>query len=148
MILLVSCNGNLPEQKHEVSHKYTMTLDILDDLTTVGLRTSVKYYNKAENGLNELKFRLYPNSYKEDSPACAYFSQLSKYGGIRVNQVSVGGGQVSYDAVGTVLSVALASPLQPKEEIEISIDCTLGIPESDLRLGLHNNVLRLAHFYP
>ena len=148
LMLLVACNDKLSEQKQEVLQKYAIVLDISEDLLTAELRTTISYYNDTENDLNEIKFRLYPNTYQEDSPTCAYFSQLSKYGEITINEVSIAGVPATYDAVETVLCVALASPLPPQKEIEISINCTLDIPESDLRLGLHNNVLRLAHFYP
>lgn len=117
-------------------------------MQTARLKTAIKYTNNTGTQLDSIKFRLYANAYRSDSTSCAYFSKLVRYGGIDIASVAINGEDAAYEVESTLLSVTLGQPLAAGNEILINIDSNLTIPQSDLRLGLYNGVLKLANFYP
>lgn len=147
IVCLFACNGKKTRPETALS-KYNMELQIADNLETVGMKQTLSFTNNTGIELNEIKLRLYPDSYKADSKSCAFFTKLAKYGGITMSGVSVGGAAASYEAKETVLTVALPSPLPAGDKTEIYMESTLDVPKSDLRLGLSNGVLKLCNFYP
>lgn len=147
VLALASCSKRGIDSPQGLN-QYSIKIDLAEDLQTARIKTAIKYTNTTGAELDVLKFRLYPNAYRSDSAGCAYFSKLVKYGGIDVASAAVNGDTAAFDVSATVLSVTLGQPLAAGKEALVSLDCNLDIPQSDLRLGLYNGVLKLANFYP
>ncbi|HOB64516.1 MAG: M1 family metallopeptidase [Clostridiales bacterium] len=151
VVALSACSGkktdDIPKGDKELN-KYSIEIDLEDNLLSARLKTSLSYTNNTGGELNELKFHIYPETYRKDSATCAFFSKLSAYGGIDILSVAANDALTDFEAQGTILTVKLPSPLPGGEKVTISIDSGLSVPKSDLRFGLNSNVLRLANFYP
>ncbi len=114
------------------------------------------YYNDTDNEINELKFNLFGNAFRQDaqySPvseayaAKAYYSGKS-YGGMTVESVencsawNVGGEDEN------ILSVTLISPVYPEQTASVKISYTLNLAKVNHRTGVTKNTVNLGNFYP
>ena len=118
---------------------YSINFNIADDLYHINGSESVIYTNAEDVVLNEIKFRLFPNILG---------------GEMHVDEVNAGGEIIvpNYTLNDSLLTVPLKQPLQPKENITLSMDFTVSVPQSvELNYGVQayfDNVLALAHAYP
>lgn len=145
---LYACNRKDTEPAGAENNKYTLEIDVADDLKSATLRESISYTNATGTELKEIKLRVYPEAYGKDSVACAYFTKLQRYGGIEVARVAADGADIAFTVEGTVLTCTLATSLGAGGKITLYIESSLTVPESNLRLGLAGGVLSLSNFYP
>jgi len=114
------------------------------------------FYNSTGEEQNVLRFNLYPNAYREDAvykcvssvfKAKAYYAGKS-YGGISISGIS---GAASYEVGGedkNILYITLSSPVPAGGKDKIGIDFTVTLPKVNHRLGIGENTVALADFFP
>ncbi len=120
----------------------------------------VEYKNNAEQDLNELKFHLYPNAFREEAEKtkCVNSTQFSRAypngfseGGININAVAVNDKNVEYAVTGdekNILSITLEDALRPNNIVCVDIKFDLIIPNCAHRFGYSENTLNLGNWYP
>lgn len=146
IVLCVSCVGKENENINNIS--YTMNL-VLEDNTIEGQQI-VSIHNTYIEGLDKVVFNLYANAYSEKTVDKAYTGKLTKYGGIEINAAKVDGiacKNYTLSENGQILTVPIPA-LALEKSVEIMLEYTVTIPESNLRLGIKNNSYNLANFYP
>ncbi len=146
IVLSVACSGKDGEEINNIS--YTMNL-VLEDNTLEGQQL-VSITNTYMEGLDNLVFNLYANAYSESTVDKAYASKLTKYGGIDIDSITVGGvvcKNFKLSENGQTLTVPMPA-LALNDSIDIVMEYTVTIPESNLRLGIKGNSYNLANFYP
>lgn len=114
------------------------------------------YYNSTGSEQSVLRFNLYPNAYRSGAVyKCvstvfkdrAYYSGES-YGNITINGVS---GALTYEIGGedeNILYVTLSSPVAAGGRAEIGMDFTVTLAKVNHRLGIGENSVSLADFFP
>ena len=122
--------------------QYQIDLEIAPDLKSYSATQVVTYTNVETATLNEVYFRLFPNS-------PAYGGQL-KIESLRANGVDV---TPVYELDNTALRIDLAQPLKPDEAIEFELAYSVQVPTEDVvqgynQFGLHDGILTLPNFYP
>lgn len=126
---------------------YDMKLSLTENVIT-GEQT-VRYKNIYVDGLGQTTFHLYANAYNEDAANPAYTTELSSYGGIEIDSVSVNGNPAEY-----VLSedkeymTVSHEALKKGDEISFVINYRTTVPEGNLRLSTLNGAYTLSGFYP
>ena len=167
MLLLMSvaicagCQGT--NQLEEVSAKLT-NYDIVATLDyenkTISAEEKVFYRNNTEQDLNELKFHLYPNAFREtaDKTKCVNATQFSRAypngfseGGIDINSVSIAEKRAEYAITGdenNILSITLEDAVRPSSVVCLDIKFGLKIPNCAHRFGYAQNTLNLGNWYP
>lgn len=140
----------------ETNSQYNLTAEYFPEERKLSARMNFTYYNDTENALNELKFELYPNAYREGAKyrpisslyeKSAYYNGES-YGGIEIAAVE---GAASYEVCGedeNILSVSLVAPVYPEERVQLNLSFTTTLAEVNHRLGVGEHAVNLAHFYP
>lgn len=125
------------------------------NLTVTGV-ADVDFFNSTENELNDLKFNLYGNAFREDSAfppvsqsyqARAYYDGAS-YGAMEITNVE---GCAGWDVEGedeNILIVNLLQPVYPDERVQIKISYTLKLAKVNHRTGVTQNSVNLGNFYP
>ena len=147
--LTCGCTDNNSEFDGKKSF-YRMTLTINEELSTIKLKEEVTYYNDSDVEIEEIKFHLYANAYRKEAIKVAYFDMLTRYGGITINNVTVDGVQCGTPNITNeqMLSVKCLTPLKPNEKVNIGLDCTIDVPQVNLRFGEWGDNVNLANFYP
>lgn len=152
-----ACDNN--SNLSDTISSYEITAEYNDDNKTITAKMNVNYKNVSESILNEVCFHLYPNAYRDGatySPiaaakmAEAYPNGVS-YGGITITELNVNSEISDVVIAGSdenILKVALPKSLYPSQDVDISIDFTVTIPNVRHRLGYHNSVINLGNWYP
>lgn len=146
---LTACDTPSARSRYRIEAEYD------EAAQTLTAQMTVNVVNEWDNALSEVKFSLPMNAYREGakySPvsstyyAAVYYDGAS-YGGIAISSVSGG----SYEIAGedeNSLNVTLEKPLYPDECAEISVQFTTTLPKANHRLGVGENAVNLANFYP
>ena len=136
--------------------RYTMALALSPETRTLTGEMTVDVFNGWDNAREELSFQLWANAYREGAlhapvselyaPAAYYAGE--SYGGIAVEEVQ---GARSFAVTGedeNILRVVLEEPLYPDERVSLSVCFTVTLAEVNHRLGIGENAVMLAGFYP
>lgn len=127
-----------------------------DGANMLNCQTEFTFYNDTENEIDELKFNLWGNAYREDatykpvseaSASEAYYAGAS-YGDMSVENVD---GCQSWGVCGddeNILSVKLSSPVYPEEKTSVTITSVLNLAKVNHRTGITANTVNLGNFYP
>ena len=115
----------------------------------------VKVVNNTQNTLDKIPFVLYGNAFAEGAeikpvsdlfaPACYYGGE--SYGGMEIAGVE-GATSFAVTEDGSTLTAYLAEPLYPDESVTLCVDYTLTLAKANHRLGVGENCVNLAYFYP
>ncbi|GEM_PF-647717 len=136
------------------------TIDV-DQKKIIALQV-VTFANNSPEALSELYFHVYPNrhySTKEKEFLTRYASyfhadafpegfQISLF---QIQSVEQDKNLLKFFIEGedqTVLKVSLMKPLKPGEKAQITMEFNLTIPHAYGRLGQHEGVMALSHWYP
>ena len=161
-VLVFSLTGcKTKDELSEISlflSNYNISLELNDDMTASASLT-LDYINSYETALDEIKFHLYPQFFKEGATDCvvsrtklndAYPNGMS-YAEFEVTRVQVENidSQIVYnEEYNSILNVELNNTLLPNERIEIIIDYTFSLPNCEHRFGYGENTINIANFYP
>lgn len=134
------------------------TLDY--DNKTLNATENIRYINKSNSDLHEIKFHLYPNAFRQDATiykatnetqnARAYPNGFSA-GNITIFSVKQGERETDFAISGedkNLLSVPLDSVLRSGGVVAIQIAFNLIIPNCNHRFGYGTNTLNLGNWYP
>ena len=161
VFLFAGCGdvGILDSASKNVS-EYQIVANLDYENKTLTATENVKYYNNSGNDLNEVKFHLYPNAFREDaekykavSPtqsSRAYPNGFSE-GNITIQSVNVTQKNTDFVISGedkNILSVPLDSILKNNSVVEIEIKFQILIPNCNHRFGYGENTLNLGNWYP
>ncbi len=131
-----------------------------DDVTKiVSAVLTCEYKNDNEAVLEQLKFHLYPNAYRENAKNKLVSSNLItyaykngySYGHIEVKSVKVNGDAVAYEISGTdndILIAPLSTQLYPDEKVSVEIEFETKLANIWHRLGYGDNTVNLNNWYP
>ena len=165
LVLIVGLSCVACKKKDNISEisKDLTNYEISLDLDTVSLSAeaslSLDYINSSEDKLNELKFHLYPQFFKENATDLVVSSTKLNdaypngmdYSEFEVERVRVSGQdktvqyQGEYDGI---LVVPLSNALLPDERVDIFIEFSFQLPNCEHRFGYGENTINLANFYP
>jgi aminopeptidase N len=118
-----------------------LRLAVTEEAATLSGHETVFYTNRAALSLNTIVFRLFPN--------------LDSYGGaLEVANVTLGGVPVttSQDVTGSVLTLALPTPIRPGEQVKLDLDFTTTVTADEWALygqfSYLDGLLALPQAYP
>jgi aminopeptidase N len=122
--------------------RYQIDLTIAPDLRSYTATQLVTYTNAETTPLNDVYFRLFPNSE-------AYGGQMT-ITSLRVNGQDA---KPVYELDNTAMRVELAQPLQPGQSIGFELAYKANVPTEEVeigynRFGLHDTILTLPGFFP
>ncbi len=114
------------------------------------------YYNSTDNELNDLKFNLFGNAFREGArfkPVSETYKNRAYYdgesfGGMEIQNVENCAG---WDIVGedeNILVVNLLTPIYPQDTVDLKISYTLTLAKVNHRTGITENTVNLGNFYP
>ncbi|MGN0823126.1 MAG: M1 family metallopeptidase [Candidatus Gallimonas sp.] len=142
--------------EHTERSRYVMYLDYSPETRTLSARMTLDFYNDTDNALNELKFELYPNAYREGAkyrPVSELYEPAAYYDGESYGNIEIAGveGAAEYAVCGeddNILSVGLTAPVYPDERTTLEMNFTTTLARVNHRLGAGENTVNFAHFYP
>lgn len=135
---------------------YSIDCSYDDENGVLTAHMDFSYYNSTGDEQSVLRFNLYPNAYRKGAVyKCvstvfkdrAYYSGDS-YGDITINNIS---GALTYEIGGedeNILYVTLSSPVSAGGRAEIGMDFTVTLAKVNHRLGIGENTVSLADFFP
>lgn len=149
VVALASCGKNHGESS------YSLSLEFVPNESKLYGEMEVAFSNTTQNTIDELKFQLYPNAYREGavySPVSELYSSAAyydgkSYGGIEIASVSEGTYQIGGKDE-NILCVKLADTLYPDETTALTIKFEVTLPHVNHRLGIGARTVNLANFYP
>lgn len=139
--------------------KYTITAVYDADERTLSAEMELNYKNDTDNALNELRFHLFGNAYRQGAKYApiavqyyhkAYYDGVN-YGGTTVTAAAVNGEAVAYTVGGedeNILIVPLAESLFPDERVAVTVVFTVKLAKANHRLGVGKNTVNFGNFYP
>ena len=140
-------------------NNYTIDLDVDIENMIVKGNELLKYTNRNETIVDYLIFHLYPTAFSEDANIKPY-SSLSEarcfpngvsYGDIEIINVKENGKSAKHEIIGEdndKLKVCLDKSLGISDNVEISIEFILEIPNCTHRFGYYGDNINLGNFYP
>ncbi len=135
---------------------YAIDAEYFPETRTLSADMRVDFVNTATVPLEEIKFELWANAYRENATyrpvselfkSSAYYAGES-YGGIEITGIAgaktfrIGGEDAN------ILSVTLQDPLEAGECASVEISFETQLAEVNHRLGVGKNTVNLANFYP
>lgn len=137
--------------------KYDIFVIYDEDNRTLTGSVELDYFNDTENELNDLKFNLYGNAYREGAlfapvsatyETSAYYGGKS-YGGMEITNVENCGGWTVAGEDENILVVNLTAPLYPDERVTVKVSYTLTLANVNHRTGVTSaGTVNLGNFYP
>ena len=162
-ILLVVCAAVLTlgisacvKDKNKGVSAYDIFAIYDDEAQTLTGTVDFDYYNATENEINELKFNLYGNAFREGAtytPVSKTYENKAYYGGKSYGGMEITGVEncASWTITGedeNVLTVNLTEPVYPEQRVEIKISYTLKLAKINHRTGVTRDTVNLGNFYP
>ena len=126
---------------------------------TLSTSQTINYKNRAGVPLNEVKFHIYANAYREDAEnppveddeVPQAYPNGKNFGGITIEKTAVNGIETTFQTQGeddTILYVPLGKPLEAGKNVKIDIDYVVTLANIKHRLGWTDDAVNLANFYP
>jgi Peptidase family M1 domain len=148
-------NGQPGENYWMNAADYTIDAVLYPDTREVRGSETVSYLNNSPNTIDRLVFHLRQNLHAEG----AVRNRPQKLtGGFQINSAAVNGQAVSestgrddpgYRINGTVMTIPLATPLEPGERISASFDWEFEVPEAGApRIGTDGEMFFVGYWYP
>lgn len=120
---------------------------------------TLDYFNDTDNALDQLKFNLYLNAFREGakySPIAAQYSARGYYDGINYGYMEILSVKsleenLSFSIKGedeNILVVDLKETLYPEERVSVSITYKAKLAKVISRSGINQSAINLANFYP
>lgn len=136
--------------------KYVIFAIYDEENRTLTGTAELNYFNNTENELNDLKFNLYGNAYREGatySPVSATYETTAyyagkSYGGMEITNVENCAGWTVAGDDENILVVNLNAPLYPEERITVKISYTLTLAQINHRTGVTGKTVNLGNFFP
>ena len=161
-LLLLADNTLKNAGKNCDTIKINATLEKTIDGWQLRARQSIEYKNRTAQPMNEIKFHIYANAYKEnaknppvekhDEPTA--YPNGKSFGGIHVTNVKnnglVGAG-LGFSVDGdddTTLIVPLNATLNPNKKVTVDMEYLVKIANIKHRLGWTDDAVNVANFYP
>ncbi len=136
--------------------RYTIEAEYTAATRTLAAQMQVVVPNTSNVPLSELKFQLWANAYREGAkyaPVSELFSRAAYYGGKSYGETEIKGvsGVESFSVGGeddNILTLRLRSPLEPGDSVSVGVDFDVELANINHRLGVAQNAVNLANFYP
>lgn len=152
--LLVGCGS-----QEEALTSYNIKCYYNDQSKFLACNQVVDYINKSDNLLEEVRFHLYPNAFREGAKAKVVSSSNEakaypngkSYGGIEIQDVSINEKVLEYEIGGedeNILIVKLSKGIFPDEHVMIDITYGVQLPNINHRFGYGENTINFGNFYP
>lgn len=147
------CGGNKVERSEYI-------IDCSLEGNVLSATEKFTYYNDTETAINELKFNLYGNAFRDGakySPIDDRYKHKCYYNGQSFGSMTVLGVTdekelaLDFSICGedeNVLSVRLNEEVYPQERVEVVIEYRLTLAEVISRTGVTPNTVNLGNFYP
>lgn len=152
-----ACNFNNPTTDSQTVYDMVVNLNVDDG--TLSCHQEVIYTNNTTNNIDELKFNLYPNAYREGAvyeaisnkhKATAYYSGDS-FGDIEIIKVKSKTAEIAHSVGGldkNILTVQLPETLKNNDTVSIMIEYIVTLPKTTSRLGITKNGINGGNFHP
>ncbi|MFZ0454308.1 MAG: M1 family metallopeptidase [Ignavibacteriaceae bacterium] len=136
---------------------YKINVEIDTSLRSIIGNETISYKNNSPDTLKELVFRLYQNLYRKGEARDFPVDTSDLTGGVKINQLSVGGNQINADTTGTKFHISgtnmivkLDNPLPPKDSIGIECKWSFIMPlKTDIRMGMIDSTsYYVGYWYP
>ncbi len=149
---LTACSQNGGGQ----TTSYEIYVSYDEDAKTLSGTAAVDYFNDTDNELNDLKFNLYGNAYREGAlypPVSAAYETAAYYGGKSYGSMDIANvencaGWTVAGVDSNLLIVNLQQSLYPGQRVKITISYTLSLANINHRTGVAKNCVNLGNFYP
>jgi len=170
LIFSVFCNCALlaqTSQRWQQEANYKMNIDVDLDKHQYKGTQSIVYTNNSPDPLNKLFYHLYFNAFQPNSMMDVRSQDISdpdrrvksrigrlsneEIGFIQVNSLTLDGAALSYETVGTILEVALASPILPGSTVKLEMEWDAQVPVQIRRSGRDNKEginYSMSQWYP
>ena len=160
VFFISSCRSELQKASKNLT-TYTITASYDEYTQTITAFQKVKYVNNNEVPLDELKFHLYPNAFRQGAkikPISQRESLVQKaypngesYGDIIINKVFVSGKESDFTIGGedrNIMTVKFPMELYPEACFTIEFDFVLRLANTPHRLGYTDKCVNLGNWYP
>lgn len=142
-------------QASSLPTKYDMNLEFNAEKKNLTGKEDVYIHNNSGSDLKTLEFHLYADSYNKRETMPFYNSSMEdkplseqEKGDISISKVIINGKEVSYTQDNELLKISLDKELKNGENLSISIEFNLKLPNGVLRLGYSNDVYSFTNWYP
>ena len=145
-------------QEKTIKNVYDLSVVLNEDMS-LDCTMFFTFNNTIKDGLDSLKFTLYPNAFSKDSKIkpvkteyflTAYENGLS-YGNVQIKKVKENDKDLTFSVGGednNTLEIKLNDKLKLKESIKILIEFKVVLPNVLHRFGYSKNTINLTGFYP
>ncbi len=170
LTFLVFCNVALiaqTSQRWQQEANYKMNIDVDVDKHQYKGSQTIEYTNNSPDPLNKIFYHLYFNAFQPNSMMDVRSQDISdpdrrvksrigrlnadEIGYIQVNSLSMDGTALNYETVGTILEVALASPILPGSTVKLEMEWDAQVPVQIRRSGRDNKEginYSMSQWYP
>ncbi|MBE5748519.1 MAG: M1 family metallopeptidase [Clostridiales bacterium] len=147
------------EKTSENISSYTIKANYNDESKMLVANQKVNYKNNTGDTLDEVRFHLYPNAFRQDATFKAVadkdetnaYPSGKSYGEIKINKVVANGKQVDINVGGqdeNILIVQLDKGVPNGESVMIEIDFCDLLPKVAHRFGYTDNAVCFGNWYP
>lgn len=154
-----SSGGDFISSNKDDLSNYYISAELDTNTKTVSASQKVEYKNNSGSTLQEVKFHLYPNAFREDAkikPVSAQnetnaYPNGKSYGKIEVELVKANGKNTEFDIGGddmNILSIWVEGGLQKGQTATFEIEFTDYLPMAAHRYGYTQNNYSLGNWYP
>ncbi len=144
------------KNQKDVATRYEMNIEYVPQTQTVTGTVKVEFENVYDTEIEELKFQLYPNAYRENAVHKAVsktYEETAYYEGASYGEISISSvdGAKLFEIDGAdenILSVALEKSLFPGDSVTVDICFLTELANVAHRTGITKKGVNLGYFYP
>ena len=155
---IIGCHDASINKASKNANTYTMDITYNEDYT-LNIEEKLEYKNRSETKLENLKFHLYPRSFRQGAKSsvvsalnyskCYY--KGNSYGDINIESVAVKNTEQEINIIGNdedILCVNFEDGLNPEDTTIINIKFSVILPNINHRFGYGEDTINIANFYP
>ena len=146
---LAACGGETAKNSYSIKAEY------LEEEEALRCEMTATVFNETDNALSTLPFQIWANAYREGAtykPVSDLYAPAAYYDGESFGGFTLEHAEGASCTVGgadeNILYAALGEPLYPDESVSLSFSFTVKLAKINHRLGVGENCVNLANFYP
>jgi len=146
------------ESLKNILNEYTVQVKFLPEDMQLECKLQLEYTNFEDDKLDKLYFHLYPRAYDEYSDdSFKIITDLTGKdlneldivpGKMEITKLLVNGTEINYKIEQTLCEIDLEKPINPDENLEITIEFYQNIPKNTDRYGYYKDVVSLGNWCP
>lgn len=147
-----------PYNEADNKTRYEFRAEFLEETMTLRCKGNISYTNKEDKPLKNICLHLYPNAFQDKDKVPFEIKEMEKAypngfdpGYIEIESLKKAKKALDYRIMGessTIMRVTPARPIEPGDEIQMTVEFMVKLPNTIGRMGYGGNTVNITNWFP